>query len=108
MESVILFMSVSLLGMIFFFLIKETHSSAYSLLVTSRCAIRGKYKRWIRHRSEGLRLNGMVQGVQVGTISRWKGIPYAEYLVSGCRRETAPGPRLDSRRRLADCMTERH
>src|SRR5258708_8629372 len=40
-ESVILFMSVSLLGTIFFFLIKETHSSAYSLLITSRCAIRG-------------------------------------------------------------------
>src|SRR5258708_19339872 len=40
-ESVILFMSVSLLGTSFFFLIKETHSYACSLLVTSRCAIRG-------------------------------------------------------------------
>jgi hypothetical protein len=39
--SVILLMSVSLLGTSFFFLIKETHFSAYSLLVTSRCAIRG-------------------------------------------------------------------
>src|SRR6266487_615107 len=39
--SVILFMSVSLLGTHFFFLIKETHFSAYSLLITSRCAIRG-------------------------------------------------------------------
>ncbi len=40
-ESAILFMFVSLLGTIFFFLIKETHSYAGSLLVTSRCAIRG-------------------------------------------------------------------
>src|SRR5260370_28414193 len=44
-ESVILFMSVSLLGTSFFFLIKETHSYACSLLVTSRCAIRGQSDR---------------------------------------------------------------
>src|SRR6266566_1693834 len=41
--SVILFMSVSLLGTHFFFLIKEKHFSAYSLLITSRCAIRGRW-----------------------------------------------------------------
>src|SRR5712692_10542690 len=40
-ELAILFMSVSLLGTFFFFLIKETHSYAGSLLITSRCAIRG-------------------------------------------------------------------
>src|SRR5260370_13790418 len=45
-ESVILFMSVSLLGTSCFFLIKETHSYACSLLVTSRCAIRGYHERW--------------------------------------------------------------
>src|SRR6266516_1986756 len=42
--SVILFMSVSLLGTHFFFLLKETHFSAYTLLITSRCAIRGQVR----------------------------------------------------------------
>src|SRR5258708_36658685 len=43
-ESGILFMSASLLGTSFFFLIKETHSYACSLLVTSGCAIRGLWR----------------------------------------------------------------
>src|SRR5205807_9087579 len=40
-ESAILVISTSLLGTLLFFLIKEAHFYARSLLVTSRCAIRG-------------------------------------------------------------------
>src|SRR5437764_8233575 len=43
-ESAILVISTSLLGTILFFLIKEAYFYARSLLVTSRCAIRGKSK----------------------------------------------------------------
>src|SRR5713101_1057128 len=39
--SAILVMSTSLLGTVLFFLIKEAYFYAGSLLVTSRCAIRG-------------------------------------------------------------------
>src|SRR5436305_11239514 len=41
-ESAILVISTSLLGTILFFLIKEAYFYARSLLVTSRCAIRGR------------------------------------------------------------------
>src|SRR5205085_7956077 len=44
-ESAILFMSASLLGILLFFPRKRDTFSAYSLLVTSRCAIRGKCER---------------------------------------------------------------
>src|SRR5207244_5568099 len=40
-ESAILVISTSLLGTLLFFLIKEAYFYARSLLVTSRCAIRG-------------------------------------------------------------------
>src|SRR5437764_6911164 len=41
-ESAILFISTSLLGTMLFFLIKEAYFYARSLLVPSRCAIRGQ------------------------------------------------------------------
>src|SRR5437763_16861231 len=41
-ESAILFISTSLLGTVLFFLIKEAYFYAGPLLVTSRCAIRGR------------------------------------------------------------------
>src|SRR5436305_13697773 len=41
-ESAILVISTSLLGTMLFFLIKEAYFYARSLLVTSRCAIRGR------------------------------------------------------------------
>ena len=40
-ESAILVISTSLLGTLLFFLIKEAYFYARSLLLTSRCAIRG-------------------------------------------------------------------
>src|SRR6266851_5048319 len=43
--SAILVMSTSLLGTVLFFLIKEAYFYAGSLLVTSRCAIRGWRRR---------------------------------------------------------------
>src|SRR2546423_11438360 len=43
-ESAILVISTSLLGTILFFLIKEAYFYARSLLVTSRCAIRGLFR----------------------------------------------------------------
>src|SRR2546421_13001848 len=42
-ESAILVISTSLLGTLLFFLIKEAYFQARSLLLTSRCAIRGPY-----------------------------------------------------------------
>src|SRR5205823_2120898 len=41
-ESAILVISTSLLGTLLFFLIKEAYFQARSLLLTSRCAIRGQ------------------------------------------------------------------
>src|SRR6266568_3652234 len=44
-ESAILVISTSLLGTMLFFLIKEAYFYAGPLLVTSRCAIRGRWHR---------------------------------------------------------------
>ncbi len=48
-ESAILVISTSLLGTLLFFLIKEAHFYARSLLLTSRCAIRGNVERPSAH-----------------------------------------------------------
>src|SRR6266849_3410750 len=49
--SAILVMSTSLLGTVLFFLIKEAYFYAGSLLVTSRCAIRGNHSSRLCHSS---------------------------------------------------------
>src|SRR5713101_7862327 len=67
--SAILVMSTSLLGTVLFFLIKEAYFYAGSLLVTSRCAIRG-YSRIYPL----LIVQGMFFGIAESKACNWVGI----------------------------------
>src|SRR5712691_5506348 len=82
-------MSTSLLGTVLFFLIKEAYFYAGSLLVTSRCAIRGKRGLETFH----------IEGVLC--VFRQGDIPIEELLLLGLR-PLGQGSKSKSRSRSAE------